>query len=181
MQATSCSRERGGLASYPTSYVSFARQLVQELVQLLLVERFDRDGACPLGVGKGGQLGRNRDDVRRQEDHQLALVLVGDLPLEEIPQDRDIPQEGNLAVEFSDLVVWMRPPMITVWPSGVTTTVSAERMSMTGVLMIVPLALAEMGMETVGSSWEIWGESIISTSPSSVMKGVTFRMTPTSV
>ena len=46
-----------------------------------------------------------------------------------------------------------------------TATVSAERMSMTGALMVVPLAVAEMGIERLGSMREIWGETIISTMP----------------
>src|SRR6185503_18532783 len=69
--------------------------------------------------------------------------------------------------------VSINPPITTVWALGVTTTVSAERLAMTGAL-----ALLEMG--TVWSvSVEISGATIISTVPSEVMNGVTRRMMPT--
>src|ERR1051325_1496149 len=95
--------------------------------------------------------------------------------LNKLPSTGMSPRNGIL-VSFFDFASWMRPPMMTVWPSGVTVTVSADR---------VLMALAKMPelicTEVVGSIAEIWGETIISTIPSGVMNGVTFKMTPTSL
>ena len=53
--------------------------------------------------------------------------------------------------------------------------VSAERMSMVGAL-----TPAEIWVVAVKFTEEISGETIICTRPSAVMKGVTFKITPTS-
>src|SRR5258706_208284 len=53
------------------------------------------------------------------------------LCLKRFPSKGMSPRSGILLSDCI-LALRMRPPMITVWPSGVTTTVSAERVSMTG-------------------------------------------------
>src|ERR1051325_8891892 len=72
--------------------------------------------------------------------------------LNKLPSTGMSPRNGIL-VSFFDFASWMRPPKM---PELICT-------------------------EVVGSIAEIWGETIISTIPSGVMNGVTFKMTPTSL
>ena len=70
----------------------------------------------------------------------------------------------------------MSPPMTTVSACGVTTTVSAER-----TLMYGAETSSDKDCRSVGDTEEICGWTIISTWPLDPMKGVTFRMMPTSL
>lgn len=122
---------------------------------------------------EGGQVGRLADDVGRQKDHQLGFGGGLDLAFEEIADNGNAAKQGHLAVLVGGLVE-ISPPMTTVRLLGVTTTVSAERLSMTGVLTVSEIA-------TVRSlRAEISGVTIISTRPSLLMNGVTRRMMPMS-
>ncbi len=83
------------------------------------------------------------------------------------------PSSGTLR-SLSCTSVEINPPITTVMSLGVTTTVSAERLSITGELTVFEIGTV------VALSDEISGETIISTNPSSVMNGVTRRMIPMS-
>src|SRR5450756_519490 len=99
-----------------------------------------------------------------------ALLLV----LNRLPISGMSPRKGILLSD-EDLVFEMRPPMTTVCASGVTTTVSAERIKMlgakTGVEAVpsseLPAAINWPGVEV--STDEVWGWTIISTRPFSPM------------
>ncbi len=108
-----------------------------------------------------------------------SSVLASDLVLrlKRFPTKGRSPNTGILLSESaSDW--YMRPPMMTVWPSGVTTTVSALRELMSGALTEL-----EMGThcERSATSSEVSGERIISTRPLARIKGVTRRIMPTLV
>src|SRR5215471_15496434 len=86
------------------------------------------------------------------------------------PRSGISPRNGILVTD-SALAVCIRPPMTTVCALGVTTTVSAERVLMTGALTVAcPVGLLAMGTHCDRSCTksEVSGERIISTKPSAV-------------
>jgi len=114
------------------------RQRIQKLVKLFFGEAF---GSVRLGAFAFSQccdLSRRLDDmwVRKMISSVLALFLI--LCLEKIPEQRDVARNGIL-LSLSAFESSIRPPMITVWPSGVTTTVSAERWFISGALTVPPV------------------------------------------
>src|SRR5688572_15125048 len=88
-----------------------------------------------------------------------------------------IAERYGILLSVCALEFCIMPPMITVWPFGTTTTVSATRELMTGAS-----APPEIGTHWLRSARpDDSGETIISTMPSEVMNGVTRRMIPTLV
>ena len=91
----------------------------------------------------------------------LAVVVV--LRLNRFHSRGMSPKKGIL-VSADAFVCCIKPPMTTVCPLGVMTTVLAATMSMTGAL-----TPALIGTVYVGSMDESWGDTIICTRPSLVM------------
>src|ERR1017187_10220358 len=81
-----------------------------------------------------------------------SSVRLSALPVERnnAPRIGMSPRNGTLLVAVL-LLLEMRPPMTTVWPLGVTTTVSAERMlsfgANTGAPRMPPVAISWPGEE----------------------------------
>ena len=90
------------------------------------------------------------------------------------------PRSGIL-LSVLDLLFFIKPPMTTVWPSGVTTTVLADSMAMAGAEMGAVGWCADGLAERGDQPRKFDGATIISTMPSEVMTGVTLRMMPTGV
>src|SRR6266852_3226498 len=128
----------------------------------LLLSLLDRAANCAGAITMCG--------VKKMMSSVFESCLT--LCLKRYPNKGMSPRNGILLSDCI-LLFCMRPPMITGCPSGVTTTVSAERILMTGA--VTPAARATVWSE----SSEICGETIISTMPSELMNGVTFRMIPT--
>ena len=102
----------------------------------------------------------------------LSLVLV--VRLNALPRYGISPSSGTLLTCVLS-VFCINPPMTTVVWSGVTTTVSAEVLLMTGALKFCEICTDCVESELIS------GETIISMFRLAVMNGVTRRMMPTSV
>ena len=107
-----------------------------------------------------------------------VLESVFLFPLEQIAQQGDIAQQRYLGDGFRVGVLYQAANDDRLAVGRVNDRIGQADVNDRGA-DVVPLAPVEMGMERVGSIWEIWGETIISTMPSLVMNGVTSRMTPT--
>src|SRR5207248_10281349 len=105
-----------------------------------------------------------------------VLVLPRALRLKSAPNPGMSPRIGIL-LSVAVLLFSIRPPIMTVWPSGVTTTVSAERLSMTGAKTgLLPVVIGSVLAERL----ELSGETLISTMTFDLIMVLTCRMIPMS-
>ena len=87
---------RSGLADV---FGLFGRETTEHFFQLLLGDGPRLEGGFGAFLGsERHELARRRHDVRREEDHQLGLVVLLLLPLEEVSQPRDVAEQGDLAL-----------------------------------------------------------------------------------
>ena len=104
----------------------------RETCSTLLFESPGRERLLTFLLRQRRQL-RGRRQCAGSGKSSVRFWMLFCVRLKRLPSKRDIAQEGDLGFGLA-LVVAIRPPMMTVWPSGVTATVSAERTSMTGAL-----------------------------------------------
>ena len=73
-----------------------------------------------------------RQNLRRDHHDQLGLILLRRLALEQVAEDRDVADAGNLLTSSTCTWLFIRPAMANVWPFCSSSSVSVRRVDSAG-------------------------------------------------